>query len=147
VSMDLPVPAFANCTLDGNPGDGDLRNGETFSAVVNGYVLWESTNIVDAADSFQITLRVDASSYYPDCLVDMTPRRCRKFRPPAGRRFLWTNTLAEQPPDFAPQQAPAAGLVPRVVQTGTATADAHGLVTLEKIAVTKGRHRIEIRAQ
>lgn len=61
--------------------------------------------------------------------MDVTPRRCQKFKPAPGETFRWTNTsLAEG----------------KVVQSGTAVADRWGLVTLEKVTVSKGRNRIEI---
>ncbi len=61
--------------------------------------------------------------------MDITPRRCQKFKRAPGERFRWTNTLL------------AGG---KVIQSGTAVADRWGLVTVEKVSVSKGKNRIQI---
>jgi len=64
------------------------------------------------------------------CTADVTPRRCRRFKAAPGQKFTWINTsLADN----------------RVVQTGRAVADPHGLVTAEKVIITKGRNRLVIK--
>lgn len=141
IRLNESLPALGNCSLDGNPGEGDLRSAENFGAQLNGYVLWDSDSIRDDKDLWEVVLWIDGSSYYPTCVVDLTPRRCRAFKPAAGRKFTWTNTLL--PPAAADSPA---GQGRKVVQTGQATADKYGLVTAERIQLTKGKHLIAIRA-
>ena len=94
------------------------------------------------------------------CTVDVTPRRCRRFKATPGETFKWTNALL--PPEPAEGSGEQAGTaeageaaqeagrekvataMPKVTQTGTAVADAHGLVTAKGVIVTKGKHRIVI---
>ena len=56
-------------------------------------------------------------------------RRCQKFNPQPGAKVTWTNTST---------------LDGKVIQTQSAIADPWGLVTLEKVVVTKGKNRIRI---
>jgi len=123
------VPAFGNCSLDDSPGDGDLNNGETFSAQLNGYLNWDSATIVDEPGRWETTVWLDDSAPLPDCTVDVTPRRCQKFEAKAGASFQWTNVGL------------AGG---KAIQSGQATADPWGLVTLRKLTVTQGKNRLSI---
>jgi len=123
------LPAFGHCSLDDNPGTGDLGNGETFGAQVNGYLNWDSESIVDEPARWEMTVWLDKAAPLPQCTVDLTPRRCQKFRPKPGEKLRWTNT----PPDEK-----------QAAQSGTVEADAFGLVTLRKLVVTAGRNRVAI---
>ena len=167
VNLGKSVPALAHCTFNDNPGEGELRSGENYVAQINGFVLWDSAGIVDEPDRYQVTLWAAPSCFYADGWTDMTPRRCQKFKAAPGAKFAWTNTLIEEPPAagepaaVAPRPGkakppataaskPAAAAKPAVsklIQSGTAIADENGLVTLEKIGLTKGKHRIEIKPQ
>ena len=61
--------------------------------------------------------------------MDITPRRCQKFKPAPGEKFRWTNTsLADR----------------QLIQSATATADRWGLVTLKNLRVSKAKSRIRI---
>ena len=57
--------------------------------------------------------------------VDLTPRDCQKFLLKPGTPAKWTN---------------GAG------QSGEATADKHGLVTLKAVQVGKGKNRMRVEA-
>jgi len=139
---DRSVPALAHCTLDDNIGEGDIRSGKGWSnSQVNGYVMWDPETVTDEAARWEMTLWVDASSFHPDCTVDLTPRRCRKFTARAGQRFAWRNTLLPVQRDAGPKTQPAE---PKEIQSDTGEGDKHGLVTLKKVKITKGQHRIRI---
>jgi len=127
---DASVPAFANCSLDGNPGNGDLRQGMTFDTPINSWLTWEGETIVDEPDRWEMTLWLDDSAPLDRCTVDLTPRRLQRFKPRPGQRFRWNNTLVEGG---------------RAVGSGTATADRWGLLTIEQLTVTKAKHRVAIR--
>jgi len=136
------LPAFGNCSLDGMPGEGDMSNnggvgsdGDVI-ADLNGFLLWDTDTIVDRPECWEMTVYLDsgdAKRQRPGapaetCTVDITPRRCQQFKSRPGQQFRWSNTALED------NQA----------RTGHATADAWGLVTLEKQLVGKGKNRIRI---
>jgi len=128
------LAAFSNCSLDSNPGIG-MDDGDP-KGQINGYLRFDPATAVDEPDRWEMTVWLagpDKQGRYgaptDACTVDITPRRCRTFKPQPGDRFAWTNT------DLA------AG---RHVQSGAATADQWKLVTLERATVTTGRNRIRI---
>ncbi len=146
IRADQSLPAFAHCTLDDNPGEGDLRSGENLGCQVNGHLLWETETIVDEPARWEMTVYLGEKAPLGECTVDLTPRRCRKFKATKGQKFAYTNTLLAPPApaggkgEKAPAKPPAA----KVVQRAPLQADEHGFVTIEKLRVTKGRHRITI---
>ena len=76
-----------------------------------------------------MTFLLDESCPAESCAVDVTPRRCQRFKTRPGQKYKWTNTsLADG----------------KSVQSGTATADQWGLVTLERVTVSKGKNRITV---
>ncbi|KPK82703.1 MAG: hypothetical protein AMJ81_09465 [Phycisphaerae bacterium SM23_33] len=157
---DDTLAAFTHCSLDSNPGigmdDGD-REGQ-----INGYLRFDAATAVDAPDRWEMAvwlagpdLRGRGGAPEDACTVDVTPRRCRKFQAAPGQKFKWTNTLLAPEEAKKEEKSPALKplppsdekvkmTVPAVTQTGTAVADEHGLVTAEKVLVTRGRHRIVI---
>jgi len=123
------LPAFGNCNLDASPGDVDHAQAQK-SGGINLYQFWEPETIVDKAGEFEITLYLDNNPPAEQCITDLTPRRCQKFKAAPGQKFKWTNT------DLADG---------KVLQSGRAVADKWGLVTLEKVRILTGRkHRIKI---
>ncbi len=166
IRRDRSTPAFANCSLDDNVGEGDRRSGDALGGQVNGWVMWDCESIEDTADRYAITLWIGPRCPLPEGALDMTPRRCQKFKPKPGAEFTWTNALlparaAESPGGGQPKRATppaavakkgpakppegAAAKPAKVVRSGQAVADRYGLVTIEKLVVTKGKHRITIR--
>ena len=133
IRLNQTLPAFGNCSLDGNLGNGDLANGDTFGSQLNGYLLWDTESIVDEKDKWEMTVwltegdnRGTGAAPLPECTVDITPRRCQAFK---RQTFKWTNT------DLTTQE---------VVAQGVVTADKWGLVTVEQALVTKGKNRIAL---
>jgi len=150
---DQSLPAFTTCSLDNNFGTAtrlkkavpvkmpwkeimkDVYDGDHRGAL-NAHLRWDTKTVVDEADKWEMTVyltkkdrRGRGGAPKDECAVDITPRRCQKFKAKGGEKFKWTNTsLAEK----------------KEVQSGTVTADKWGLVTLEKVTVTKGRNRIRI---
>jgi hypothetical protein len=59
----------------------------------------------------------------------VTPRRCRKLRAEPGWKFRWTVTAGEGG---------------KVVQTGAATADKWGLVTMRQVRIPKSGCRLKL---
>jgi len=56
-------------------------------------------------------------------MVDVTPRRTRKFKGAAGRKYAWQNIDCSDPK------------TPKIIDKGVVTADKWGLVTVEKFKV------------
>jgi len=128
---DVALPAFSNCSLDDNPGNGCPADGDYYGCI-NGWLLWDDKGQTDEKDAWEMTVWVLSSCPEDSCTVDITPRHCKQFKPRKGETFKWTNTSAVDG---------------KVVQSGAATADAWGLVTLQGMQVSKGRNRIRIERQ
>ena len=126
---DRSIPAFSRCSLDNNPGNGDPADGDP-AGYVNGWLLWRPEEQVDEPDRWEATVLLARSSPEETCTVDVTPRRCRRFKPRPGDTFRWSNTRK------------ADG---KVVQGGTVTADRWGLLTLPGVVVGKGDNRLSVR--
>ena len=131
IVRDQSKPAFANCTLDDNPGCGDIRSGDG-GGMLNGYLLWETETIVDRPGRWEMTVYLHSSAPLASCKVDLTPRHCQKFKSKAGQKFSFANTAG-----------PSGG---KTVDSGVVTADKHGHVTLKQITVGKARNRVVISA-
>ena len=160
------LPAFTRCSIDGKLGTAKLKpraqyekekkeaaewnktnprrqkradkyDGDS-SGMANGWLYWDTAdeNIVDEADKWSLILAVVPKAPADECTVDVTPRRCTKFKAAPGQEFTWTN-------DQKPTLAGSAQW--RQVQTGTAKADKWGLVTLEQVKVTQPGNRITLR--
>ncbi|HEX7898150.1 MAG TPA: hypothetical protein VF950_10345 [Planctomycetota bacterium] len=106
VRVDRTLPAFTRCSLDGRPDADDAGQS-------NLWLYWDA-EAVDEKDRWSMTLRLARKAPEGECRVDVTPRRCRAFRVPAGTRVAWT-----------------AGTT-----SGDVAADAHGLVTVPQVTVT-----------
>ncbi len=128
IRLDRSLPAFGRCSLDEDPGSGDPQDGDPAGGI-NRYLFWETEDVVDEAGRWEMTVGLAAKAPAAACTADVTPRRCQRFKPAPGTVLRWTNVSR------------ADG---REVQSGTAKADALGLVTLEGATVTKGLNRIRI---
>ena len=83
---------------------------------------------------------LDQGAPLGECRVDLTPRKCQKFKPARGDAFRWTCTAAVPP--AAGDKKPSAG---DILGSGTIEADRHGLVTIRQMRMRKGRQRVVIR--
>jgi len=153
---DLTLPAFMGCSLDSDPGTAtkkpadqiakekaeadewnkakkkprkkvDVFDGDP-SGQINLYLYWETDDLVDSEEAWEMTVGLIAKAPKDECTVDVTPRRRQKFKPEPGAKLKWTNK--------------AGG---REVQSGEATVDENGLFTLDKVKVTKGKNRISVK--
>ncbi len=123
------IPAFTHSSLDDNPGNGDPNNGDT-SGQINAHLYWLTEKIVDEEHRWEMTVGIGPDSPKPDGVVDVTPRRCQRFRLKPGENLVWNNTRISDG---------------EIVQTGKVRADQWGLVTLEKVTISKGMNRLSIR--
>jgi len=131
IRWDASIPAFSNCSLDNNPGNGDPADGDSCGQI-NGYLIWHSRDAADEKNAWEMTIWLVASCPEDSCTVDVTPRHCKKFKPRKGEKFEWTNTSA---PDK------------KIVASGTVAADKWGLVTVRGVKVSKAKHRIRIQRE
>ena len=165
VRADRTLPAFTRCSLDDNTGTAKQVPDEEYKKMkeeaaeykkqtgkeklvdkydgdqagqANGHLWWAAADdkITDQPDGWGMTLMLASTAPKDDCTVDVTPRRCQKFAAKPGQVFEWTNT-----------QQPAAGDESKLVAKGQATADKNGIVTVEKVVVTKAGNRLEIKAK
>ncbi len=129
MSWTSSVPAFSNCSLDSNPGNGDPADGDPWGQI-NGFIFWDADSVVDQPDRWEMTVYLASDCFEDRCTVDVTPRHLRAFKPKPGETFRWTNTPlgAEKP-----------------AASGQVTADQWGLVTLKGVAVAKSKNRLTIR--
>jgi pimeloyl-ACP methyl ester carboxylesterase len=122
------LPAFTHGSLDGNPGAGPPEDGDP-AGQINGYMLWETKDIVDEANEWGMTVGLFANAPEQSCTVNLTPRRTQKWKPRPGERVTWTNTSVGGP---------------KIAQSGEATVDQWGLVTIERLMTSKGKTRVRI---
>lgn len=127
------LPAFNNCSLDDDPGNGDPADGDE-SGQINAYLYWETRNIVSYGSEWEMTIGLVQTAPSDSCTVSLTPRRANDFLVSAGESCSWTNT------DIASGQ---------VIQQGTVQADPSGLVTIDNLIVNQitrsgGGNRIRI---
>ncbi|MGE3803176.1 MAG: hypothetical protein AB7K24_00730 [Gemmataceae bacterium] len=106
-------PAFANSSLDDNPGNGDPKEGDLEGGINLGFH-WKEVADMPAAWSVLIGNELAKS----DMTVDVTPRRCQQFKSKPGDKFQWSTSSGG---------------------SGTVTADEHGLVTVPGIKIQPGK--------
>ncbi len=146
------LPAFSNGSLDtspmtGNPRgsyrpgkyDRDFQEHADKEGGINLFQRWDPEGIEDGPGAWAVTAWLagpdrDGRFGAPadSAEMDLTPRRCRRFKAAPGQEVLWTATSLEDG---------------KVVQSGMAVADGHGLVTLNKVILTKEKRRISIRVK
>jgi hypothetical protein len=128
--VDQSLPAFTACSLDGEPGNGDPAHGDP-EGQANLYLFWETDDVVDRVDRWEMTVGLVGQAPEDACTVNITPRRLQQLELTPGKEVTWTNLSLDDKAKL---------------QEGRATVDRHGLVTLEKIRVTKTKNRIVLMA-
>lgn len=137
------IPAFGNCSLDNDPGTGkklatpkifrnrqgkvlkDAYDGDSVGQI-NEYLRW--SGVKESRNQYEIVLYLDKKAPKEQCTVDMTPRRVQHFKTAPGTKVKWENLTISG----------------SLLQSGEATADQWGLVTLKNIQVSKAKNRIQI---
>ena len=128
VRLDRTLPAFTNGSLDGKPGSGDPADGDP-EGQSNLHLVWDTTAeaIVDEEGRWSLVLHVNRKATADEGMVDVTPRRCRKFRPKPGTKVAWWNRALAGDRDF---------------QSGEVRVDEAGLVTVPQVRVRRGGSRL-----
>ncbi len=102
-------PAFGNSSIDHNMGHGDPKDGDLEGGINLGFD-WK--DVIDEPGRWSVTLSNALAK--EEMTVDVTPRRCQKFKPRPGDRFRWMSSAGT---------------------TGMVTADKFGLVTVAKVVL------------
>ncbi|HYV92810.1 MAG TPA: T9SS type A sorting domain-containing protein [Chitinophagales bacterium] len=97
-ATNISYPAFSNCSVNQNPGNGTPSNGDPYGAI-NGYLDWHDDNIVDKACTYAVHVfmkdfyvgGVLDPEQYSTCKTDITIRRMQRFLPAAGATIQWSN--------------------------------------------------------
>jgi len=159
IRSDQTLPAFTNCSLDDDIGTGRIKTKAEIQAekkllvakaiqagkdpkkvrvlptdgdpagAYNAHLWWDTTDIVDTPQAWEMTVILKASAPKDSCKVDLTPRRLQKFATTKGRKFRYTVTDLQTGRELA---------------SGQATADEYDLLTLEQIPLVKGGNRVRI---
>lgn len=111
-ALDRSYPVFSNSSIDDNLGNGDPLDGDLEGGINLGFA-WDE--IIDEESKWSV--RISNSLAGDSMTVDVTPRRCQKFKPRPGEEFRWTTTRGG---------------------TGTTQADSAGLVTINKVFIGTG---------
>lgn len=131
---DLAYPAFSNCSINQDPGNGAPSSGDKYGAF-NGYLDWDDA-IEDNTCDFSIHVFVkdfyvggvlDAEQY-TTCKTDVAFRRLQHFKPNAGETIKWKNFDNSN----------------TKIQSGSFIYDG-GLILLKDITVNKSGNRIELK--
>ncbi len=86
-ARNISYPAFSNSSIDDDPGPGDPAAGDKEGGINLGF-LWK--DVVDEEDKWSVRLANDLCK--AEMTVDVTPRRCQKFKPKPGEKFKWANS-------------------------------------------------------
>jgi hypothetical protein len=126
-------PAFSNCSINPNPGNGTPSNGAPYGAI-NGYLDWEDA-ITDEDCNYSINVFVKnlyvngvlAPDQYSTCKTDVSFRRLQNFQPSEGSTITWKNFNSSN----------------SVIQSGSFVYKG-GLITIKSLTVNKSGNRIEL---
>jgi hypothetical protein len=150
IKLHQSLPAFSNCSLDTSPQtdhpkgsyrpgrfDEDFQKYADKEGGINLYQRWGPNSIVDEPKTWAVTVwlaspnkRGEFGSPRDSATMDVTARRCQKFKAKPGELFLWTNTSIQES---------------KTIASGEVTADKWGLVTIKNIVVNKAGNRIVIK--
>jgi hypothetical protein len=127
VRLDRTLPAFTACSLDGDPGNGEPADGDR-EGQSNLHLVWEDASSVDEAGRWSMFLRLNARAPKSECTVDVTPRRCRNFRPKPGTAVEWRSVGSDS----------------KELASGEVRVDAWGLATVPQAPVRRDGVRLTL---
>ncbi|MDO8509498.1 MAG: DUF4215 domain-containing protein, partial [Nanoarchaeota archaeon] len=117
------LPAFYNFSLDNNPGNGDINDGD-IEGFINGYQRWDPNTIIDQPTHFEMEMWLINKSSNITGTMDITLRKLQSFAVVSGQSFNWK--LMEDA---------------LIVKQGTGVVDEWGLVNIENIVLTNSTKR------
>lgn len=128
IRTDQSLPAFTFCSLDDMPGNGDPNDGDAIGQI-NAYLYWETNDIIDTAQSWEMTVGLIDKAPEASCTVDITPRRLQNLIVTPNEQYHWQNK------DL---------ITGEMISSGVVVADQNGLITLENVTVSKNKNRLVI---
>jgi hypothetical protein len=91
-------PAFAYCSINQNPGNGNVNDGDQYGAI-NGNLDWDDLSVSDQHCSYSINCFIKnfyvnevLQQQYDSCTSDITIRRLQNFKPVSGDVINWKVT-------------------------------------------------------
>lgn len=118
--LDQSYPAFSNCSIDDDPGNGDPEDGDAVGTI-NGYLRWDSNSIVDQATRWEMDLSLHEQAPQRTCIVNVTPRRLQAFSSEPGDTIefaVFSKGTSES------------------LMSGEVLVDDHGLITIPSVSVS-----------
>ena len=112
-ALDKSYPAFANSSIDDDPGNGSPTSGALVGGINLGFA-W--SDIVDQPQQWSV--RLSNRLAQGRMTVDVTPRRLQQFLLAPGEQVSWSNSTGG---------------------SGVATADAWGLLTITAVGINAGQ--------
>lgn len=109
-------PAFANSSIDQKLGNGDPKDGDLEGGISLGFK-W--SEVVDEDAKWSVRLSNELAT--GDMTVDVTPRRCQKFKARPNAEVRWEASGGD---------------------SGKVTADAAGLVTVPRVKLSPGKDTV-----
>lgn len=106
-------PAFANSSIDQKLGNGDPKDGDLEGGFNLGF-LWR--DVIDENGKWSVKLANDLAT--AEMTMDVTPRRCQKFKVKPGESLQWTTSDG---------------------RSGKVTADKNGLATVTSVKLLPGQ--------
>lgn len=130
----LAYPAFSNCSINQDPGNGSPSSGDKYGAY-NGYLDWDE-NVSDKKCDFSVNVFIKDyyvggvldPEQYNTCKTDITFRRLQNFKPNSGETIKWKN--------FDNSNSK--------IQSGSFVYNG-GLISLKDVTVNKSGNRIELK--
>lgn len=124
IRRDEAYPVFTGASCDQRPPWPKGRAGGDAIGQINAFFRWQARTDGDVAAAMELRLlrpgEVPSALPFPaEATTDVTLRRLRRFRPQPGAICTWTLDRAGAP-----------------VQSGTATVDEAGLVTIPRLRIT-----------
>lgn len=87
-ARNMSYPAFGNSSIDQVMGNGDPNEGDLEGGINLGF-LW--SNVVDVEGRWSVTLSNELAT--GPMTVDVTPRRCQRFKIEPGAEAAWTTSV------------------------------------------------------
>lgn len=97
----VSFPAFSNCSVNDDPGDGNLSSGDSLGSI-NGFLDWNDSIADDSSHYHLAVFMKDLPVHFgaviaPDsCFTDLTLRRLQNFNVPLNAMILWETVHGSQ---------------------------------------------------
>ena len=131
IRLDQSYPAFSNCSIDDDPGNGQPEGGDPIGTI-NGYLRWDPASIEDTTSRWSMVISLFGDVATTPCTVDVTPRRLQQFSLSFG--------------DLVRYQAQSVE-TEEILVSGTTRVDSHALVTILGVPVLMTETRLTLAVQ